>query len=61
MKKPFLIVFLLLIVVISRAQNTQKDSVFFAVEQEPEFKGGDFLTFVAKNIRYPANAARDHI
>jgi len=62
MKKPLLLIaFLLLLSVISKAQTTKKDSVFFAVEQEPEFKGGDFMSFVAKNIRYPANSARNHI
>jgi len=61
MKKPLLILLFLLIAGFSKAQITQKDSVFLAVEQEPEFKGGDFMSFVAKNINYPINAARDHI
>ena len=57
MKKPLLIILFLSFAFIVKAQNPKKDSIFLVVDQPPTFKDGDFSTYLAKNIRYPANAA----
>ncbi|SDT25893.1 TonB family C-terminal domain-containing protein [Mucilaginibacter mallensis] len=61
MKKPLLVLLILLAAITSKAQNTQKDSIYVTIENPPEFKKGDFLTFAAQNILYPASAVKDHI
>lgn len=44
-------------------QETNADEVFMVVEQMPEFPGGDaaLKTFIAKAIRYPADAQENGI
>ena len=61
MKKPLLIVLILLFTIVAKAQLPSKDSVFVAVEVMPHFKNGDFLTYIAQNVRYPANSYLNHI
>jgi TonB family protein len=59
MRKPLLILFLILATGILKAQSTQKDSVYTFVEMEPQFRNGDFSTFIANNIQYPAKAVQE--
>lgn len=44
-------------------QDNKKDSIYFSVEQQPEFPGGmnALMQFIGKNIQYPEIAKRDSL
>jgi TonB family protein len=61
MKKPILILLLIVFVATARAQNQQKDEVYTFVDSMPIFKNdGDFVNYISKNIHYPQNAILNH-
>jgi protein TonB len=47
----------------ARLASSNPDSIYINPQVRPQFKGGEaaFRTYLAKNLRYPAQALREHI